>query len=327
MNPSAITGWATSGWLCLLVVVQCATAVAQEYSPDPWAPPSQPPPSFAYPSTYEPDPFYEDSTAAEAIYADAEEWEDSPWCWHVRPKGFLYSTYWASAAEPRMATHLVKIADMGRFQDSHIGGRLGIVRFGPKDQPEGWQLDVLGGAKLRQDWDEGLDVVSTDYRYDILATYGAGRRRLKLGFYHVSSHAGDEFLLKNPDFDRLNYFRDVLVAGFSIYPVPPLRLYAEAGWAFDYDVSEPWEFQFGADFGPAYPTGAAGGPFAAINTHLREDVDFGGNLALQIGWAWTSENTDGVLRSGLYYYSGRSPQFSFYAENEEQVGWGLWYDY
>jgi hypothetical protein len=32
----------------------------------------------------------------------------SDWCWHIRPKGFIYSTYWASAAEPRLATHAVK---------------------------------------------------------------------------------------------------------------------------------------------------------------------------------------------------------------------------
>jgi hypothetical protein len=34
-----------------------------------------------------------------------------------------------------------------------------------------------------------------------------------------------------------------------------------------------------------------------------------------------------VLRTGVYFYEGGSPQFSFYAEHERQVGWGLWYDY
>ena len=226
-----------------------------------------------------------------------------------------------------MATHLVDVSDQGGFQDSHIGGRLGIVRWGPVDVPEGWQLDVLAGAKLRQDWNEGLDVVGTDYRYDILATYGIGRRRFKFGFYHVSAHAGDEFLLKNPDFDRLNFFRDVLVAGFSYYLVPRLRLYGEIGWAFDHDISEPWEFQFGFDLGPALATGVAGGPFVALNTHLRQEVGFGGNLALQAGWAWRGDLTDGIVRTGLYFYDGRSPQFSFFANKEQQFGWGLWYDY
>jgi hypothetical protein len=251
----------------------------------------------------------------------------SDWCWHVRPKGFIYSTYWASAAEPRLATHTVKNLGGNWLQDSHIGGRLGIVRFGPKDRDEGWQLDVLAGAKLRQDWGEGLDVAATDYRYDILTTYGAGAYRFKFGFYHVSSHAGDEFLLKNAGFNRLNYYRDALVLGVSYYFNPQLRFYSEVGWGFELDVAQPWEFQFGIDYGPAYATGVAGAPFAAINAHLREELDFSGNLALQLGWAWRGELSDGVVRVGMYYYNGYSPQFSFYAQHERQVGLGLWYDY
>jgi len=252
----------------------------------------------------------------------------SAWQWHIRPRGFVYDTYWASAAEPRLATHFVDEHHGGPYLDSHIGGRLGIVRFGPRHGSEGFQIDVLGGAKLRQDWDDGLDMLATDYRYDILGTYGEGPHRFKFGFYHVSSHVGDEFLLKNPDFERLNFFRDTIVAGYAYYPTPKVRLYGELGWGFHREVSEPWEIQFGVDFGPDRATGMRGAPFAAINTHLRQELDFGGNLALQAGWAWRGEDTlDGLLRTGLYFYEGASPQFSFYADHERQIGWGLWYDF
>ncbi len=252
----------------------------------------------------------------------------SPWQWQFRPRGYVYDTYWASAAEPRLATHLIDERNDGTYLDSHIGGRFGIIRFGPKDHPEGFQIDLLGGAKLRQDWDEGLDVLATDYRYDIIGTYGAGPHRYKFGFYHVSAHTGDEFLLKNPSFDRLNFFRDTLVAGYSYYPIPQARVYAEMGWAFQCEVSEPWEFQLGIDLGPQNPTGVQGAPFLAMNVHFREELDFGGNFALQAGWAWRGADVlDGTLRTGLYFYEGASPHFSFYAEQEQQMGWGLWYDY
>ncbi len=251
----------------------------------------------------------------------------SDWQWHILPKGFIYSTYWASAAEPRLATHVVKDLRGNWLLDSHIGGRVGMVRFGPMDRDEGWQLDVLGGAKLRQDIDEELDVFGTDFRYDILMSYGVGPVAYKFGFYHVSSHVGDEWLLKNEDFERLNYFRDGFVFGLSYFPNPRLRLYGEVGWAFAIEISRPWELQFGIDYGPAHPTGIAGAPFAAINTHLRQELDFGGNLALQLGWAWRGQWSDGILRTGMYYYNGYSPQFSFYQQNEQQLGWGLWYDF
>ena len=250
-----------------------------------------------------------------------------PWEWHVRPHGVVYHTYWASAAEPRLGTQVVDISD-GTFQDSSIGGRVGLLRFGPRDLAEGFQLDILGGAKLRQDWNNGLDVLATDFRYDILGTFGNGPHRFKLGFYHVSSHAGDEFLLKHPDFERLNYFRDVFVAGYSFYPIAELRLYSEVGWSFHSELSEPWEFQFGLDYGPASATGNRGAPFLAVNTHLRQELDFGGNIAVQAGWAWRGDGPgDGVLRTGAYFSDGGSSQFSFFRTHETQLGWGLWYDF
>ncbi|MCL4205046.1 MAG: DUF1207 domain-containing protein [Pirellulaceae bacterium] len=314
-------------WLVLLAFAFASAASAQDLTAEHWEAPNDQPWEAPYSAMAELSQLDELSYDAQPDTSRMTAVDRSDWFWHFRPKGFVYSTYWASAAEPRMATHFVKEADQGWLLDSHIGGRVGIVRFGPSDRDEGWQLDVLGGAKLRQDWEDGLDVLATDFRYDILTTYGVDRYRFKFGFYHVSSHAGDEFLLKNEDFDRLNFYRDVLVAGFSYYPFPQLRFYGEAGWAFSLEVSEPWEFQFGIDYGPAFPTGVAGAPFAAINAHLREELDFGGNLAFQLGWAWRGEQADGVLRTGLYYYDGHSPQFSFYAQHEQQLGWGLWYDY
>lgn len=250
-----------------------------------------------------------------------------PWVWHLRPQGTLYHTYWASAQESRLGTQIVG-TDEGTFQDSSIGGRVGILKFGPRYSDQGFQLDILGGAKLRQDWDEGLDVLSSDFRYDILGTYSEGAHRWKFGFYHISAHTGDEFLIKNPDFKRKNFFRDVLVLGYSYFPTPELRLYSEIGWGVDTEFSEPWELQFGIDYGPASPTGNFGAPFFAMNAHLREELDFGGNLAAQAGWAWRGEAIgDGVLRTGGYLYEGGSPHQAFFDQHETQVGWGLWYDY
>lgn len=255
--------------------------------------------------------------------------DTSDWTPHFLPKGFLYSTYWASAAEPRLAVQVVsERTGLGPLVDSAIGGRVGFLRFGPRDRLEGWQLDLLAGVKLRQDPEEGLDMTGTDYRFDIPLTYRRGPHGVKFGYYHVSSHVGDQFLLKNPGFDRQNFLRDALVLGYSYNVIPELRLYAETGWAFNSDVSEPWEFQFGLDYGPARPTGIWGGPFVALNGHLRQELDFGGNFALQAGWAWRGQGISaGLLRTGLYYYDGGSPQFSFYSEHEQQIGWGLWYDF
>ncbi len=251
------------------------------------------------------------------------------WRWKFLPKGFLYHTYWASVAEPRLSTRAID--DFGGHQslDSQIGGRLGIVRFGDTEAQEGFQLDLLGGANLRQNIDTSdWDMTGTDYRFDIPLTYRRGPHAWKVGFYHVSSHMGDEFLAHNPTVQRIDYFRHSLYFGYSYYVTPQFRVYGEVDYAFSRDFAKAWHLQFGFDWGPVQPTGTRGAPFLAINGHLREELHFGGNVSLQTGWAWKGEGMDaGTLRTGLFFYNGGSPQFSFYQQNEQLLGWGLWYDF
>ena len=159
-----------------------------------------------------------------------------------------------------------------------------------------------------------------------MATWGDRIRQTKLGYYHLSSHVGDEFLLKNPMHQRLNFARDVILVGHSIYITDWLRIYGEAGWAFFTDVSEPWEFQVGFDYAPLFPTGLCGAPFVSGNVHLREEVDFGGNVSIQTGWAWRGASSGRLIRVGVHYYNGKSSQYSFFDEHEQQIGFGVWYD-
>ncbi len=143
----------------------------------------------------------------------------------------------------------------------------------------------------------------------------------------MSSHLGDEFVLNNPGFNRFNWARDALVLGHSIYMTETLRLYAEAGWAFHSEISQPWEFQFGLDWAPNAPTGFRGAPFFAANVHLRQEVNYGGNVSAMTGWSWMSERDRHLLRLGVHYYNGKSSQYSFYDDFEEQLGFGIWYDF
>jgi hypothetical protein len=105
-----------------------------------------------------------------------------------------------------------------------------------------------------------------------------------------------------------------------------VRLYAEADWAFYQDVARPWAFQFGAEYSPPGPTGVRGTPFVALNGHLRQELDFSGNVVAQVGWQWRS-TAGRMMRIGGHYYNGLNPQFALYDDFEEQFGFGLWYDY
>lgn len=255
--------------------------------------------------------------------------EGQPWDWVLLPTSIIYRSYLAGAKESRLSAHIIHENDHYALWDATLGGRVGILRYGNRDvfNPEGFQIDAEGSAQVRLDIRNNVDVQAVDFRGGIPLTYGVGPHRFKFGYYHLSSHLGDEFLLDFPAYPRLNFARDVLIFGYSYYWTQKLRLYAETGWAFYTDVSQPWEFQFGVDWAPTRPTGFRGEPFFAINGHLREELNFGGNFTVQVGWAWVGEQNAHLLRTGLHYFNGGSSEFSFYQEHEQQIGFGLWYDY
>jgi hypothetical protein len=173
-----------------------------------------------------------------------------------------------------------------------------------------------------------MDLDLVDFRVGLALTYGWGRWQTKLSIYHLSAHAGDELLERDPTFERINYVRDSLVWGLSCYPVDDWRLYGEAELGVNLDGgAKPWIFQFGAEYSPLKAIGFRGAPFAAANVSLREEVDFGGSLTFQTGWQWRSELYRRLLRLGFHYQAGKSNQFEVFDQTEHQVGFGTWYDF
>ena len=252
-----------------------------------------------------------------------------PWKWQMLPGSLLYQSYLAGAKESRFASFWAHDKNEGWIWDIALGGRVGLVRYGTPgtECPEGWQLDMEGAAFPRLDLESQEDLIASDFRFGVPLTYAQGPWETKLAVYHLSSHVGDEYMISHPTFTRVNYSRNALVWGQALRVDPNTRLYAEAEWAFDTDVGEPWAFQFGLDYSPVRSGRKISAPFAAFNGHLREEVDFGGNFVAQAGWQWKARNHSRLLRAGLEYYVGKSDQFEFFDQDENKVGVGLWYDY
>jgi len=253
------------------------------------------------------------------------------WGWQVLPEDLIWHSYWAGAHESRISgVSFNETNSDTSLLDATLGGRVGLVRYGTADshgRPQGWQVDIEGAAFPRLNLDENWDLEAVDFRFGVPITYGMDNWQAKFSYYHLSAHLGDEQATRLGNLgSRINFSRDTLVFALSYYPRPAWRLYGEAGWAFYTDVTEPWEFQFGLDYAQPGPTGRFGTPFFAINGHLREEVDFGGNLVIQTGVLWRGKG-DHVMRMGLHYFNGKSSQFQFFSQFEQQIGAGLWYDY
>jgi hypothetical protein len=287
-------------------------------------------PSPAYAPYGSPDP----ATAAQSLDSGAYverslASDDDDWAWQLLPNGLMYKSYLAGNREPRFGAQFVRQRNGDCAWDSTLGARFGLVRYGANNEfwPQGWQLDLEGAAFPRLTLDSERNLIACDFRAGMPLTMRQGPWEMKFGYYHYSSHIGDEYLIANPGFDRLNYVRETLILGLAFNVNPSLRLYGETGWAFVAEgQAKPWEFQFGADFCSNKPTGHRGAPFFAINCHLHEEVDFSGNLTVQTGWMW--RGTSGHLfRIGMQYFNGMSDQGQFFRNFEEQIGGGIWYDF
>jgi hypothetical protein len=289
---------------------------------------SEPAPSEP-PATVDDDLQFTEELPVEPL--EIQAYASDEWFWQWLPAGLIYRSYWAGVHEPRMAIVAFHEGQNRTLWDATLGGRVGLVRYGNCDPlwPQGYQLDFYGAAIARLDVENRQDLDSTDYVFGFPLTYGVGNWQFKLGYAHLSSHLGDELALRDPDTldDRVNYVRDAIVFGVSCYPHPVWRQYAEAGWAFHRSGgAQPWEAQFGTELALPGPTGAAGTPFLAVNGRMREEHDFGGDLTVQAGWLRRGFFGQ-TLRLGVHYFNGKSSQFQFFDNSEEQIGLGLWYDF
>ncbi len=266
-------------------------------------------------------------------------WAARPWSWQIMPNNLIYTSYLAGPKEARIGTvvyndtatdPLNPTISNGTMWDTTLGGRASILRFGsdPVLHPQGFEVQIEGAAFVRLDPQEDRDLRSADYRFGVPLVYGIGRWQTKLAYYHNSAHLGDEAMIKHPNYERLNYVRDCIVWGNSYYLFDWLRLYGEVGYSFfNAGGSEPWEFQYGTELIQARPTGIHGAPFFAINGISRQELDWGGNVCVQTGWAWRGRRSEKLFRIGFEYLYGSDPQFEFAFANQNRYGVGMWYDF
>lgn len=250
--------------------------------------------------------------------------------WHVLPLGVLYDSYLAGEKEPRSSWSVLEEGPRGRIWETAVGLRVGLLRRGTSALvgAEGWQLDLEGAAQLRLTPEDGNALESVDYRGGLWLTRRRGPLGVKAGYYHLSAHLGDEFLLKYPEVVRIDYVRDSIVLGTMYDITSTLQAYAEAGYAFvRHGGAEPVEIQVGAQYtGARYP-GRRGTPVAAMNVHLREELDFRSSLNALLAWGWHSRQTGHQLRAGVQAFTGRSMQYSNFSRSDRLVGVGVWFDY
>lgn len=167
----------------------------------------------------------------------------------------MYRSYLAGEKEPRIQwTSLYDTRSRRKISETALGGRAGLLRYGTYGSvnPQGFQWDVEGAAFARVLPDEPSTMLeAADFRVGTIATWRHQRMAVKAGYYHISSHLGDEFLLANLLYPRINYVRDSLIAGVTYDLTQAWQVYGEIGNALGYEGGAlPLELQFGTQYTP-----------------------------------------------------------------------------
>lgn len=267
----------------------------------------------------------------------------SAYGWQFLPNSLIYPAYLAGVYESRMGGVWNNDKDLGWVWDATLGGYFPLLRKGTSSgpTPQGFQLDFEGSAHLRLDMENSFELHSTDYRAGVPLSYGLGRWQFKTGFYHVSSHLGDErfarlweqrYKNKTPPSTvglgnfRRYYSRDALLLGIAFRPVPSVRLYTE----FDFDVGgeadEALDVQMGAEYSEPFQANKAISPFAAAHLRFFGEKNNDTSFCLQIGLQSRSTRNQ-LFRVGVQYYTGFPEQYQRFRYKEHKFGIGLWYDY
>lgn len=250
----------------------------------------------------------------------------------VLPSGLLYRSYLAGEKEPRlMSVFFRDVERKRRVWESALGGRVGLLRqgtYGAVD-PQGFQLDLEGAALSRVLPDEASHMLeAVDFRIGMVGTWRSDQTAIKLGYYHISSHLGDEFLRANPTFPRVNYVRDAAILGVMRDLSQDWQVYGEMGYAIGAQGgAKPLEFQVGTQYTSSAEWGIRGAPFFGINSYVREDFGFRRSMNLVAGWQWLGADTRHRFRAGMQYFNGPSMQFSFPDRYDKLLGGGIWLDF
>ena len=234
------------------------------------------------------------------------------------------------------------------YQDSAVvdslatvsaGATLALVRENPPavagegDSRPAWELGAQGAIfGAFEPLSPSQDLFNSDW---IFGFYAAARRDQFSGIirlWHQSSHLGDEFLLNQPDVERINFIFECLSGLVAWEPAPWLRLYGGGGWIIDPFPSSYGDFflQYGAEVRSTRVFfGDYARPFAAIDVQHYDATDWQGDISLKGGLELRDPNESSGLavRLMVEIYSGRNQNGQFFTEDVQYAGVGLQIDF
>jgi hypothetical protein len=222
-------------------------------------------------------------------------------------------------------------ADLSSVGSVGFGETIAFVRqqVSPNTRIEGGlQAGVFAIFDLDAD---SKDLINADYFVGPFLSVRTGDFSLITRIHHLSSHLGDEYILRTnlADEDRVDLSYEAVDAIASYEFGRAFRVYGGAGYIVHQNESatdlDPWLIQYGVEY--RSPTAYANGllrPVAAADFQHKEFADFQMDLSLRAGFQIEDpKRFSQRMMLLLEYYNGRSPNGQFFDENQEFFGIGL----
>lgn len=200
------------------------------------------------------------------------------------------------------------------------GATLGLWSRRSSTSCDGVQVGLLGGVFSQFDLDrESGDLINSDFLVGVPVSARRGRWSGRARITHLSSHLGDEFLVRNRTVRVKNFGYetvDILLA----YDFPRVRLYGGAGAVFNSssDIA-PGVLQAGVELRPEWVSGRSilgvvARPVAAVDFKSLEQQAWGATWSFVAGLELAKPGNGPRLRLVGTALSGYFPFAQFFDE-------------
>ncbi len=220
-----------------------------------------------------------------------------------------------------------------------MGETFGMV--GRRNGCNGWQVGILAAVFAQFNMDSpSSDLINADYLVGFPVTWRSGIVSARARIYHQSSHLGDEFLLGNPGFPRVNLSFEAVEAILSLdTPGGWGRVYGGGSYLVhrEPDTLDRSGAQWGLELrGPSYHSPILGTvlpelrmvPVLGADFKSFEELNWVINTNVVGGLEWHRTGSSRRFRFLVNYYNGFSPYGQFFAQSRLQtVGLGFYLEF
>jgi hypothetical protein len=245
--------------------------------------------------------------------------------------GQLFKPLLADPLWPRFSVTRGYFRDNGGLDDvvhASIGDTMPVYT---DSTPYGkWQFVTFALVDTINDLDtDSWDLINADFTFGIGFAQKRGDFSGILRLIHLSSHAGDEYVI-NSGAERVSYSYQSVDMVLSYDFRNWLRSYAGGAYRFSTTPKdlEPWELRYGVELESLKTYFGFARPIAALDMHHTEERNWEGAVSLRAGIEIDRPLLSGhSLRFTAGYFNGPSHFGQFYRHYHEYFDFGVQFNF